>query len=405
MRHLAFFNELTSLDDSGDDWRAVSAGLVLLRLIDTWIDEGPKAAAKDGWSVRGVRGVIDEMPAGLPARAILASTLDAIVDAETVDMHTVSPRLMAYARSLDSDAKFALAADVYETVIAYSHPTEEADTTVTAHVRLSYCRRQLGELNEAEQIAIQAGRIARAVGDLIGELRGRIAEAKVSMARGNYPRAEEMLDSTIRDAKEAGLAAFHADALQERAGVAQLKGEYEFAIKLGYEALDKLTDERSRDRMLGDIAAAFYSLGIRSAARDAWTLLSVTAQEQYVRWTSRINLMEIASVEGLLSLFEKHLRQLEDARMPPMLRAQFLLHTGEGYARLGKREQARDHLTESMALAAQYGYNRLVFYAEEQLESVERHVADVQPEPPIPETLVPIADALRDRHVGVIALR
>ena len=405
MRHLAFFTELAGLDDENAEWRAITAGLVLLRLIDAWIDEGPSVAAADGWSVRSVRAAIDEMPQGVPARAILRSTLDAIIDAPGVDMHTVAPRLMAYARTLDADAKWSLAADVYETIIAYSHPTEEADQAINAHVRLSYCRRQLGELGEAEEIAIQAGRIAHAVGDLLGALRARIAEAKVSLARGNYPRAEEMLDATIRDAESAGLEQFRAHAIQERADVAHLKGEYEYAIRLGYEALDSLGDERLRDRMLNDIAGAFYKLGIRSAARDAFTLLSVTAQEQYVRWAACINLMEIAADDGSLPLFERHRRYLERSQLPPLLRTQYLIHAGEGLAQLGSAEAARDHLTEAMAVAAQYGYNRLLFYAEEQLEGVSNAPRPRAAEAPMPEALAPIASAIRERQAGVIALR
>src|SRR4051812_41039853 len=177
---MAFFTELASLSEDDVEWRSISAGLVLLRLIDAWVDEGPAVVAADGWGVRGVRAAMEEVPEGIPARAILRSTLDAIINTPTVDMHTVAPRLMAYARTLDADAKYALAADVYETIIAYSHPTEEADEAINAHVRLSYCHRMLGDLQRAEDIAIQAGRIASAAGDIVGVLRARIAEAKVS---------------------------------------------------------------------------------------------------------------------------------------------------------------------------------------------------------------------------------
>jgi hypothetical protein len=405
LRHLPFFTELALLEESDPQWRATSAALVLLRLIDAWIDEGPSVAAPDGWAVRSVRASIDDMPEGMPARAILRSTLDAIVDTSAVDMHTVAPRLMAYARTLDADAKWSLAADVYETIIAYSHPTEEATEAINAHVRLSYCRRQLGELQQAEDIAVQAGRIAHAAGDLIGALRSRIAEAKVSLARGNYPRAEEMLDASIRDAEAAGLEQLRAQFIQERSDVAHLKGDYEYAIKLGYEALDKLADDRLRDRMLGDIAGAFYKLGIRSAARDAYTLLSVTAQEQYVRWTSRINLMEIAADDGSLAMFERHRRYLESAVLPPMLRTHYLIHAGTGAMRLGHLDLGRDYLNEAMAAAAQYGFNHLLFQAEKELESESYVLQAVTPETPVPETLVAIADALRNRHSGVIALR
>ncbi len=159
VRHTPFFAELAGLGDGDVEWRAVSAGLVLLRLIDAWIDEGPAAIAAEGWATRAVAEEIDEMP-DIPARAILRSALNAMLDTTGVDMLTVAPRLMAYARSLDADARYSMAADVYETVIAYCHPAEQADQVVTAHVRLSYCRRQLGQLQEAKRRTLRCRLVA-----------------------------------------------------------------------------------------------------------------------------------------------------------------------------------------------------------------------------------------------------
>ena len=404
-RHLPFFTELASLEENDPWWRSVSAGLVLLRLVDSWIEEGAEAVAADGWGVRSVAAALEEMPVESTARSILMSAFDALQSAQSGDMHAVAPRLMAYARSLDLDAKWHLAADIYETVISHTDPLHDSDDAISAHLRLSYCRRQLSEFDEAEEIALRAGQIASSAGDLLGSLHARIAEAKVSIARGNYPRAEAMIDDTIRRAELADLQQFRANAIQERAAVAQMKGEYEYAIRLGYEALGKLGDERQRDRMLADIAGAFYMLGVRSAARDAYALLSVTAQEQYVRWTSTINLMEIAADDGSLPLFERHRRQLDASDLPPALHAQFLLHTGEGLARLGDADGARRKLTETIAFAERYGYNRLVFAAEEQLGRVNDAPPVRHAETPMSETLATIATEIRQRQRGIIALR
>lgn len=405
VRHLPFFTELASLDEADPSWRAVSAGLVLLRLVDAWIEEGASVVTADGWGVRSVAACLEEVPAQMSARSVLLSALEALRAARPGDMHAVAPRLLAYARLLDLDAKWALAADVYETVIAHTDPSHDCEDAISAHLWLSYCRRQLGDFDAAEAIALQAGRLAQGADDLVGTLHARIAEAKVSIARGNYPRAEVMLDDTIRLAETSDLRQFRASALQERAAVAQLKGEYEYAIRLGYDALDSLADDRQRDRVLGDIAGAFYSLGVRSAARDAYMLLSVTAQEQYVRWTSAINLMEIAADDGSLPLFERHRRHLESAALPPPLRAQFLLHAGSGMARLGDVAGARRRLAEAVAFAQQHGINHVGFDAEAQLERLSDVPHARPPERAMPKTLETIARDLRQRQPGVIALR
>ena len=405
VRHLPFFTELASLEEDDPSWRAVSAGLVFLRLVDAWIEDGPAVVSADGWGVRSVEACLEEVPVQMTARTVLLSALDSLTTARRGDMHAVAPRLLAYARLLDLEAKWELAADVYETVIAHTDPAHDSDDAITAHLRLSYCRRQLGEFDTAEHIAVQAGRIAQAADDLVGSLHARIAEAKVSIARGNYPRAETMLDDTIRLAEVADLRQFRANALQERAAVAQLKGEYEYAIRLGYEALDTLADDRQRDRMLGDIAGAFYSLGVRSAARDAYTLLSVTAQEQYVRWISTINLMEIAADDGSLPLFERHRRHLEGVMLPPAIRSQFLLHAGIGMAQLGDAAGARQQFGEAIAFAESHGFNHVVFEAEAKMSCLTDIPRAVVAEGLLPASLKMIARELRQRRPGVIALR
>ena len=43
LRHLAFFEELGEVDESDPNWRSVSAGLVVMRLVDEWITVGTDA--------------------------------------------------------------------------------------------------------------------------------------------------------------------------------------------------------------------------------------------------------------------------------------------------------------------------------------------------------------------------
>src|SRR5215208_4987747 len=104
MRHQPFFAELALLGDADPSWRSVTAGLVVLRLVDAWVEESAGAVAADSWGVRSVRAAIDDMPAGMPARTLLAGVVEALTSARGGDLHAVAPRLMAYARSLELDA-------------------------------------------------------------------------------------------------------------------------------------------------------------------------------------------------------------------------------------------------------------------------------------------------------------
>src|SRR3712207_7615304 len=63
--------------DEGDaEWRAVSAGLVVLRLVDAWMEEGPQVVTGDAWGLHAVRAAIDEVYDGSPTKAVLGSVVD-----------------------------------------------------------------------------------------------------------------------------------------------------------------------------------------------------------------------------------------------------------------------------------------------------------------------------------------
>ena len=405
-RHLPFFAELAGLEDGDPAWRSVSAGLVVLRLVDAWIAEGAAAVAADGWGVRSVAAAIEEMPAGLPARALLYGVIDAVKVSSPGEMHTIAPRLMAYARALDLDAKWALAADVYETVIAHVHPVEESDVAITAHLRLGACQRFLGALPEALRTFETASALATDVSDIVGILKAQIGMAKIALARGNMPGAERILDETIaRAAQSDDLVEVRAVALQDRADVAFHRARYDLAVELAYRSRELTTDSINRDRLLADIAASFYMLGVHTAAKDAYQILEATAQEQYIRWLASINLMEIAARDGSMPLFERYRRILAATKLPPALEARFHLQTAESYEALSQPDGALDAAGRARDVAERYQFNEMLFAAEAVVTRVAQGQGSVPqaPEIPVPASLRAIAATIRDLRSKVPA--
>jgi Tfp pilus assembly protein PilF len=366
-RHLAFFTELASMDEREPSWRAVSAGLVVLRLLDAWIHEGAAAVAADGWGVRSVRAAVEEMPAGMPAQVILGGVVDALTSSRGGDLHAVAPRLMAYARGLDLDAQWGLAADVYETVIAHVDPVEDADVLVNAMLRRAHCLRQLGEHEVALEAFQSAADVARSSGDVSGSLRARIGEAKLVMSRGNLPAADRLLEQTVATATAHGLLEVRSLATHDRSQIAHLRSQFDVAVKLAHDALRDSTNECERDRILSDLAGSFYMMGVKSSANDAFLVLASTAREQSARWVATINLMELASEAGTSLQFERYRQQLASAKLPPLLRAQFELHAGRGYQTLGEMDAGRTWLERAVATATAHSLNQIVFEAEQAL--------------------------------------
>ncbi|MGH7720740.1 MAG: hypothetical protein ACREON_18075, partial [Gemmatimonadaceae bacterium] len=198
--HLPYFEALAETEESSAEWRTRSAGLLVLRLFDSWVSEGRSAVAADAWAPRAVREAISAIPPGSPVRALLLSVLDAIEASTGTDIAIVAPRLMAYARALQFDSEWKLAADVYRTVIAHAHPVQESDIAVAANLQLGLCLRMLAEWTGASAAYSTAGSLATVTGDMMSALRARIGEAKLAIDRGNLPQAELMLDQTIEEA-------------------------------------------------------------------------------------------------------------------------------------------------------------------------------------------------------------
>jgi tetratricopeptide (TPR) repeat protein len=370
LRHVAFFEELAALDESDAEWRSITAGFVVLRLVDAWMEEGPHSVTADAWGLRAVRVAIEEVPEGSPVRAILKSVVDAMEGSAVPDMSAVAPRLLAYAAALKYEARYALAADVYRAVIGHTHPVEESDIAVAAHLELAKCLRLSGNLGAAAGAYRMAGEIAQASDDIVGVLEARMGDAKLAIERGNLPRAEELLDEAIADSARAGLEDVRSKALHDRAGVAFFRRDYEQSIRFAYEAMTSATNPPGRDRILNDLATAFMRLGVLTAARDAYLLLTVTAQEQWTRWIATMNLMEIASRDGSETVFERYRRELAEAPLPPIIAADFYIQAGEGYQRLGRTDLACGYFERALALATEHQFNQVVFYVEEALQKV-----------------------------------
>lgn len=371
VRHQAFFTELAALEDADPSWRAVTAGLVVLRLVDAWVEEGARVVAADSWGVRSVRAAIEDMPAGMPARTLLAGVVEALTSARSGDLNAVAPRLMAYARSLELDARWALGADAYETIIAHVHPLEDADVAVNALLRRGHCLRELGDHTAANSVFGTAEEVANRAGDMIGVLRARIGEAKIMMAKGNLPAADALLERTVADAREHSLDEVRALATHDRSHIAHLRGQYDVAVRLAYDAMHGAATEIERDRILGDLAGSFYMLGVKSAAQDAFLILAATAREQYQRWVATINLMELAAEERVSIQFERYRQQLASAKLPPLLQTQFELHVGRGYQLFGDHAAARTWLQRAVHTASAHSLNQLLFEAESALERKE----------------------------------
>jgi tetratricopeptide (TPR) repeat protein len=400
LRHLPFFEETASLEENSDAWKAATAGLVTLRLVDSWLESGEGNAGDDEWNFKSVCAAVDKVSERSPVQSLLTSVLVAIREGRP-SVRAVIPSLMAYAKALEWDAKWLLAADVYQCLLAHLHPLEDNEASMEANIRLAVCFRTLNDLESAAAAYAASSQIGTAVGDLVGVLRARIGEASLARLRGNLPHASAILDETIASATDAGLREVRAMALNDRSGVAILSGHYELGVKLGYEAMAQTRNQIERDRLLNNVAFAFMSLGVYTAARDAFLVLTVTAQEQYMRWAATINLLDVASATGSQVLFEQHQRELAGAALDPFLATSLELSLGNGYQRLFDVSKAEYHLLRAARLASEHRLSQLLFDAERALSSLETQSPLPRTIPASSPDVEEVANALRTMRESV----
>jgi len=397
--HYAFFEALARCEnESCAEWRTTSAGLLTLRLFDDWVMEGGSAVSLDSWGLRCVRESIAAIDAGSSVRALLTSLVDSMQLARHARVAVVAPRLMAYARALQFDAKWALAADVYRTVLQNAEPAADTDVVIAANMQLGACMRVLAQWSEARGAYAAAAEVAAFTGDVSNVLKARIAEANVMMARGNLPSAEKILDSVIEGAEESGLTEIRAYALQDRGALARQRGHADQAVTYAYEALSLFESQVAKDRALSDLAVAFSDMGLVDAARDANLMLAATAQEQHTRWVATINLMELASLDHREPVFEQYRRELLAANLPATLAAHYLYYVGQGYRTFGRQDQARQALERAVAAASEHQINEVVIKAESALTELAsgRTRQQESTDSELPTSVTQVADAIHE---------
>jgi hypothetical protein len=98
-------------------------------------------------------------------------------------------------------------------------------------------------------------------------------------------------------------------------------------------------------------------------------VLAATAQNKVARWSATLNLMELASIDGMEEVFLGYARELAVAPLSPWLRAHYLLFFGEGLQRFGKNNEARDALEEAVTYSDENQLHQLSFKAQSALTS------------------------------------
>jgi tetratricopeptide (TPR) repeat protein len=369
IRHQVYFDTLGTMKEDSASWRSVFAGLSVLRLVDSYADSGASIDPANWAQLHSVRSAIEAVSDGDPMRGVLSTVLELATKRMLID-DVVCSAILGYGRALDYEANWALAADVFSTVAKLARPEKSPKLAVEAHVLVGGSARRNGDWDTSARAYSQAAYIADTLGDRQGVLTVQVGIANTYLAKGNLPQAQSILDDVIVQSRDQGIDAVQGLALHSRSAISHMRGEKAEAVKLAHDALSLTTNPSDRDRILGDLAAGFSEIGMRDAARDAHLLLTATAQAKWVRWQATINLLELASVDGMEDAFNAYAEQLRKTPLGPWLKSHFLLLLGEGLERFGRYEAAEQALSEAVDYAALNQIFSVNFKAEESLAAI-----------------------------------
>lgn len=369
IRHQVYFDTLGSLKEDSPSWRSVFAGLSVLRLIDSYADTGSSIDPASWAQLHNVRTAIEGVSEGDPVRGCLTTVLEQVTSRAGID-EAVCAALLAYGRSLDYEASWGLATDVFLGVARMARPEKNPALAIEAYVAAGGSARRSGDWEVSARAYSQAAYLADAIRDHEGVLTVQVGIANTYLAKGNLPQAQSILDDVIIQARDHKFSEVQGMALHSRAALAQRRGEHAEGIKLAHEALGLTVRPTERDNVLEDIAALFSDIGLRDAARDTHLVLASTAQTRMVRATAAINLMELASIDGMPDAFDAYARELAATPLSPWLRAHYLLFLGEGMDRLGRLETAEESLKEAISFADANQIHQVSFKAQSALSKV-----------------------------------
>lgn len=406
IRHQVYFDVLGSMKEDSPSWRSAFAGLSVLRLVDSYTD-GAVGMDPPNWAqLHSVRAAIDSVSEGYPVRGVLLHIVEEISTRRVVD-DAVSLALLAYGRALDYEAQWGLAMDVFGTVAKTVKPEKNARLAVEANIAAGGAARRNGDWESSARAYSQAAYIADTLGDKPGVLTVQVGIANTYMAKGNLPQARTILDDVVMQARDQQLPEVEGVALHSRSSLAARMGAHSEALSMAHAALNLTTNPTARDGVLEDIAAIFSEVGMREAARDAHLVLAATARSQMIRWTATVNLLELASKDGMEASFDAYTRELSAAPLTPWPRAHFLLFLGEGLHRFGRLEGAEEILRDAVSFAEGNQFHQISFSAQTALAAVRSAPRVVEPYQPtetwVAEDVAGVARAISELRKAAVA--
>jgi tetratricopeptide (TPR) repeat protein len=415
MRHAAFFEALAEAREGDSAWELATVGYFIVRCLDDWHMLGGAQLAVDG-DVERVRKKIEALGMGEARYAhVFREALLVLGNSPVTNVATVVAPLLAYASLLETDSRWALAADVYDTIADVLSDSKLSDTTNTvtqgfARRREAFARRNIGEFDRAEVRYRQAIIISEQAEDFQNIHLCRIGLANLSRVRGNLPASLATLTELLGEWESGSYPQIEnalADILQTRGTVLHEMGDYDGAIRDFFGAYRASRDQSARNFILNDMAACAIRTGYYGFAHDALELMLRRTDVQRLRQFAIINLIYLSIAQDDEIAFVKYRTQLKPDVHDVSMNATALLIMAQGVEQFGTKKEALLAYQEAEQFATENRISKVQFDAITHIDRLQQVVPannnSIPAPATIPSSLWAVADALSHEYQLAVA--
>jgi len=354
----AYFDALRPLRTTTDKWKSIVAGLVVVRLVDDWLDGGPCAINKNPASVQAVREAVARVPERDPIRPVLCDLMDIVTQSEIATIQTIAAPMIGYGNMLESTGQWTLSRDVFASLLSRAQTVQDHLTTAYTARRFGLVLRLLGQLDASDKAYNLVRQSAVKLGMPHIHLQSQMGYANNLMMRGRLVDAEKIIDTAAKEAESLEMTGIYADVLIGKGAIVMERKDHLAGIHIGQSSLKYVPGGETRDILLANIGASFIGYGNHSAAKKILIPLLRGAQEAGSRQRILINLLEIAAKDGDKSAFERYRKKLDGTLTLPVLQAHYHLFLGKGYHTFGAISAAKEEQRIALAIAEEYGLHQ-----------------------------------------------
>jgi len=349
--HASYYDALASLPNPrSQEWQHIAAGLVVLRLVDDWLDTSKHSLT--AYDYNAARALIATIPKGSPLKEILDNLVMAVEHAGSPhSIATVVTGIFAYADQLDHDAQFSLSEDVLENFRQRAIGLQDSALITKACLKLALNYRLARKLRLAEKFYDEGIFYAKQVGDSVGAFKGECGRAKLTGMLGNVDAAHIAFETLVHNAKKNGDTNLVSSALHDWGHLyMSTVDDGKIALPMFEEALSMCDGDAVY--LAADVAAARLGVGDIRRSQETNVCLAVTAKHRRIRWQAVVNLMYGEACLGNVEQFHWYVSVLDPLTTHRYFRYLYKTVAAEGFRILGDTSKAATWHTEARHLEA-----------------------------------------------------